>query len=142
MTPDQVKRVARDYLGSRRIEIDVHPGFASRPRGRIAAPSSDSLDLDHVSTMPRGDTFDRSTAPAVGVPPEFVPPAIKRLRLPNGLDIRIVERHDLPIVNLRLVVRSGETSRSSRQGGPRRHDRQPARRGDQVQRLRCNWKAT
>ena len=110
VTPDQVRRVAQDYLGSRRIEVDVYPGSRTARREESQPLPQESIDLDLVSIMPRADTFDRSTAPEAGVPPVFVPPAIKRIRLPNGLDIRIVERHDLPIVKLRLVVRSGETS--------------------------------
>ena len=48
-------------------------------------------------------------------PPEvgrsrFDPPLINRRRLSNGLELRIVERHELPTVKLKLVVKSGETA--------------------------------
>ncbi len=36
--------------------------------------------------------------------------SFERRKLSNGLEVRIVERHDLPIVTLDLVFKSGETS--------------------------------
>ena len=61
-----------------------------------------------------------------------IPPAIMRRRLSNGLELRIVERHDLPIVKLKLVVKSGETSAPRGQGRPQLDDRQPARRRNKI----------
>ena len=39
-----------------------------------------------------------------------MPPRFERRTLSNGLELLIVERHELPIVTLDLVVKSGETS--------------------------------
>ncbi len=52
-------------------------------------------------------TFDRTAPPTVGPPPAVVPPAVERHRLHNGLDVLVVRRPGLPIVDLRLVVRAG-----------------------------------
>ena len=39
-----------------------------------------------------------------------MPPRFERRSLSNGLELLIVERHELPIVTLDLIVKSGETS--------------------------------
>ena len=48
--------------------------------------------------------------PAIGPMPRFTAPKFVRRVLSNGLVLRIVERHDVPLVALTLTVRSGETS--------------------------------
>src|SRR5439155_25869689 len=55
------------------------------------------------------DDFDRSTIPPLGPTPHYQPPRFERRRLSNGLELRIVERHELPIVTVDLIVKSGET---------------------------------
>ncbi|HEX7118454.1 MAG TPA: pitrilysin family protein [Longimicrobiales bacterium] len=52
-------------------------------------------------------TFDRAAPPAIGPAPSVHPPNVRRLRLSNGLDVLVVQRHGPPIVDLRLVVRAG-----------------------------------
>jgi zinc protease len=110
VTPDDVKRAARAYLGAARLEILVYPG------SRAAHNPESDCDLDEsghdggVAAAPLVEAIDRSVVPEVGLSPEFVPPRVKRRRLSNRLELLIVERHDLPQVQLKLVVRSGETS--------------------------------
>ena len=48
--------------------------------------------------------------PKLGPTPHYVPPRFERRTLSNGLELWIVERHELPIVTVDLVVKSGETS--------------------------------
>ncbi len=55
------------------------------------------------------DDFDRSVMPELGPTPHYQPPRFERRRLSNGLELRVVERHELPIVTVDLVVKSGET---------------------------------
>jgi zinc protease len=52
-------------------------------------------------------TFDRTQAPVLGPPPAVVMPAVVRRELPNGLQIVEVERHNLPVADFILLVRSG-----------------------------------
>ena len=109
VTPADVKRVAEKYLGPGRVELKVLPGAqavrapetAARPAEPSAAPSSGGEIKDD---------FDRSIMPPLGPPPRFTPPRFVRGHLSNGLELRIVERRDLPIVTFDLVVKSGETS--------------------------------
>src|SRR6266446_253600 len=50
---------------------------------------------------------DRSKPPQSGPPPALKLPAIQKRMLSNGLPIWIVERHEVPIVQVNLVVLSG-----------------------------------
>ncbi len=47
--------------------------------------------------------------PPLGPTPRYQPPGFQRRRLSNGLELRVVERHELPIVTVNLVIKSGET---------------------------------
>jgi zinc protease len=109
VTPADVKRVAREYLGARRIELDVLPG---PPASRPPEAAVDRTQQAPVANPPAADvkdSFDRSIMPALGPTPRYVPPRFERHKLSSGLEVRIVERHDLPIVTFDLVVKSGET---------------------------------
>jgi predicted Zn-dependent peptidase len=50
---------------------------------------------------------NRSTPPAVGAPPAVQLPRIQKLQLSNGLPVWLVELHEVPVVQVNLVVRSG-----------------------------------
>jgi zinc protease len=50
---------------------------------------------------------DRSKPPQSGPPPALKLPAIQKRTLSNGLPIWIVERHEVPVVHVNLVVLSG-----------------------------------
>jgi zinc protease len=110
VTPEDVRRVARAYLGPGRVEYRVYPGDRAAPPREpdhiVDGPDQPGI----VRPRPLHDAFDRAVEPELGPPPAFTPPSIKRRRLSSGLDLRIVERHDLPIVRLKLVVKSGEAS--------------------------------
>ena len=110
VTPEDVVRVARQYLGHARIKLDILRGErAERRYERDLDPIALDHDID-TQRAPRKDVFDRSLEPYCAPTPRFVPPAMKTLRLSNGLEVRIVERHESPRVTLKLVVKSGETS--------------------------------
>jgi len=50
---------------------------------------------------------DRTHAPQAGPPPALKLPAIQKRALSNGLPVWIVERHEVPVVQVNLVVLSG-----------------------------------
>jgi len=109
VTAADVKRVAGKYLGTRRIEIDIIPGPpASRAPETPVDPKSQAPLADPLVVAVKDD-FDRSAMPRLLPTPRYSPPRFERRKLANGLELRIVERHDLPIVTLDLVVKSGET---------------------------------
>ena len=111
VTPEDVKRVARQYLGPNRIELDIVPGAPAHAAGRSCRrPVEAGAGCGGPKLAEIKDTFDRSIMPRLGPTPHFVPPGFERRRLSNGLELLIVERHELPIVTVDLIVKSGETS--------------------------------
>src|SRR5262249_46788601 len=113
VTLEDVRRVARQYLGATRIELDIVPGEpAAQPReeavGRAKPARVTAPDAALPAAVIKAD-FDRSAVPPRGPTPQYRPPRFERRRLSNGLEVRIVERHELPIVTVDLVVKTGET---------------------------------
>ena len=49
----------------------------------------------------------RAQAPAAGPEPAFTVPRFKRFKLKNGVDVILAEVHDLPLIELHLVVKTG-----------------------------------
>ena len=50
---------------------------------------------------------DRSKPPALAPPPVLSLPSIQKRTLPNGVGVWVVEAHEVPIVQVSLVVRAG-----------------------------------
>jgi zinc protease len=50
---------------------------------------------------------DRSAPPEPGPAPEFSVPAIQRFTLPNGLPVYLMEKHQVPLVQINLLIRAG-----------------------------------
>lgn len=57
--------------------------------------------------VPTPDAAFRDQAPPAGPPVAFVAPKIESFTLKNGVKVLFVERHELPIVSVRLAVRVG-----------------------------------
>ena len=53
---------------------------------------------------------DRSAPPELGPPPALELPAIQRLELSNGAQVVLLEKHNVPVVQVNLVVRTGYTA--------------------------------
>src|SRR5262249_27131664 len=53
------------------------------------------------------DAAFRASAPEAGPATAFVPPKIEEAKLKNGMRVLFVERHDLPIISVRVVLKSG-----------------------------------
>ncbi len=134
VTPSGVKSVARKYLAGGRARLDINPGPvtpraakatvdrrknpASRQSARPTTPNAADALVDRkgqsdtgtaaAAALATNGTFDRSKMPEVGPNPEFTPPPVVRRKLANGLEVLIAERHQLPILTLRLICRGGE----------------------------------
>jgi zinc protease len=88
VTPDAVRAAVREWLDTpNRAVIRFHPEKSTRP----------------VDAM----TFDRSKQPPLGADRPFVAPAVKTTKLENGLEVLVIERNDLPKLNVTLVTRAG-----------------------------------
>ena len=87
VTPADVKRVAEKYLKpNARLVINVVP---------YGVPEAKSVDMD------------RSKEPPAAAEPSFKMPAFKRTKLSNGLEVVLAEHHEVPVVNMTLVVNAG-----------------------------------
>jgi zinc protease len=89
-TPAQVQDAARRWLGDGIAVLTV------RPFGE----GVDAFAPD----------VDRSTLPVPGAPADARFPAIQRATLSNGLQLVVVERHAVPVVNFDLLVDAGYAS--------------------------------
>jgi predicted Zn-dependent peptidase len=49
----------------------------------------------------------RANAPAPGAEAQFKVPAFKRFKLKNGLEVILAEFHDLPLIDVNLVIKAG-----------------------------------
>ncbi|MCC7155614.1 MAG: insulinase family protein [Bryobacterales bacterium] len=85
-TPAQVKEVSRRWLSDGVYVLEVHP---------FAAYKESSGKLD------------RSKLPAMGAAPELRLPKVQRGTLSNGLKVVLGERHEIPVVRVRLLVDAG-----------------------------------
>ena len=74
----------------------------------LVVPSHLTIDV-RPQTAVRPDTPqpDRSTPPPLQPDKPFRVPAIQTAKLPNGLEIFLLERHDLPKVSVHLQFRAG-----------------------------------
>ncbi len=59
----------------------------------------------------------RQHAPAATAEPTFTPPHWKRFKLKNGLDVFLVEFHDLPLVDFNLMVKAGGAANPADKAG-------------------------
>jgi zinc protease len=88
VTPEMVRTATEHWLNTRnRAVVRFHPERSSRPANAM--------------------TLDRSKQPALGADRPFVAPAVKTAKLPNGIDVMVLERNDLPKVNVTFVTRAG-----------------------------------
>jgi zinc protease len=61
--------------------------------------------------------FDRKTPPKLGPAPNLTLPKIVERTLPNGLRLIIVEQHEVPLVDISLVVRTGAEAEPADKNG-------------------------
>lgn len=85
-SPSEVRDAARRWLSDGVYVLSVKP----RPTYVVAAAAP-----------------DRATPPQITAPSAFVLPALQQATLSNGLKIALVERHDVPTVNLSMVFDVG-----------------------------------
>ncbi len=55
----------------------------------------------------RGQGPDRSHPPEIGPAPSLKLPPIQHLKLKNGLPVVLMEKHDVPLLQVNLVIRAG-----------------------------------
>src|SRR6476659_1569811 len=63
------------------------------------------------------DMIAQEAPPAPGPPKAVSVPAVKETKLPNGLTVAVVERHDVPLVSVNVLVRSGAANEDMSKAG-------------------------
>jgi zinc protease len=60
-----------------------------------------------IASVASAQTLDRSKRPVAPPPPQFKMPAVVSRTLPNGLTVRVMENHALPLVAVRVNYEGG-----------------------------------
>ncbi|MEY4762225.1 MAG: hypothetical protein RLZZ200_2081 [Pseudomonadota bacterium] len=95
-TAAEVQSAARDWLSDGVYVLTVNPV----PEYKVAETE-----------------VDRSKLPDTGTPPSLKLPPMQRATLSNGLRLALVERHETPIVQLRLMFSGGTATDASAKPG-------------------------
>jgi zinc protease len=82
--------VARWLDTPRHATIRFHPDAATRPDNAL--------------------TLDRTAVPSLGADRPFTAPSVQSAKLDNGMEVFVVERHDLPKVNVTIATRAGAST--------------------------------
>ncbi|MGQ9574874.1 MAG: M16 family metallopeptidase [Thermoguttaceae bacterium] len=113
--PAAVQRAARKYLGDNRVTLEVVPGkevtIRPDPRQPAAAARADMARREHPRPVevppPPPEDADRMRLPRPGPEPTFRLPPIHRSRLSNGMELVVVENHELPSVSVHALFPVG-----------------------------------
>src|SRR5262249_39673949 len=93
------------------------PGAATGPGSPEALPQKDVEPAASAPARLTPDAAYRQQAPAAGPEPTFRPPPWKRFKLKNGLDVFLVEFHDLPLVDFNLMIKTGGAANPADKAG-------------------------
>ncbi len=85
-TPAKLQSAAKRWLADGVYALEIHP---------------------YGDPKPVSQTTDRSKLPQIGQAPELRLPKLERATLSNGLKIVLAERHEIPMVNLSVLIDSG-----------------------------------
>jgi zinc protease len=125
VSPADVRRVAEKYLGAGRVVLEVLPGKeltvspdpripAEEAREKLAKNEKDT-QVPEAKAMAAIDAY--KSLPQPGPAPKFALPPFKRAKLSNGLELIVVERHELPLVAMNLVFPVGRAIDSNESAG-------------------------
>src|SRR5580658_5312094 len=110
VTPADVQRVARKYLGDDTWVVIRYLNESEKPPSRTVAEAAPSPAPSEPYTGPVASLLppdQRQAPPAVGVQPAAVLPTPVERRLPNGLRVIVAKSSDLPLVAVSLTFGSG-----------------------------------
>ncbi|MES1209671.1 MAG: insulinase family protein, partial [Pseudomonadota bacterium] len=92
---------------------------AAAPTATAPAPATPAAAAAVTPPAPRitPDAPFREQAPGAGPEQPYHPPHWTRFKLKNGLEVFLVEFHDLPLVDFNLVVKTGSAANPSDKAG-------------------------
>lgn len=103
VTTEDVRRVARTYLNDTRGVLRIVPGGEQSQENRLTEQRAGS----HASESAEDKkTYPEPPAGASPRPVQF--PPVQRFTLDNGMDVFLVEDHDVPLTSAWLVFDAGE----------------------------------
>jgi zinc protease len=124
VTAADVKRAANTYLTEHRLKATVVPRGKEKPptespAGSTPTESKSAAETPSPQTVAKrsGDESSKWKLPTPKADPKFTLPGIQRRQLSNGLEVVIVEHHELPIVTMNLVVKSGSAADPQNRAG-------------------------
>ena len=85
----------------------MNVGTVKNPMWRAAGALAVGLGLLPAGLLAQAQSVDRSRPPALGPAPALRVPAAQTARLPNGLEIVVLPMHEVPIVNVNLIIGAG-----------------------------------
>ena len=107
-----VRALARTLTRSARVVIEGVPGpkvLKDVPRRQPEAGPVESARVTGTATPATPDDW-RAERPAATAPSALMLPAAQRFVLPNGLNVLLLQRHQLPVLSARLVVLHGSAA--------------------------------
>jgi zinc protease len=116
--PAAVQRVAKQYLGRAHVALEVVPGDEPKiepdPRPPAAAARDVLAKKTKESPVPEtplpAEDADRVALPKARPEPKFQLPPIHRSRLSNGMELLVVEKREMPVVNIHVVFPFGRSA--------------------------------
>lgn len=108
VTPADIQRVAREYLGPNRLVMTYvprsgGPAATNRAADRPTSVKSEKKDEAKIAEQ-------TAKLPKPGPQPKFTLPPIEKTKLSNGLEVWMVEQNELPIVAMNMVFKTGSTN--------------------------------
>ena len=76
-----------------------------------------ALLMSLMTTLVSAQTPDRSAPPQLGPPPALQLPPIQHFKLSNGLRVVVMEKNQVPLAHILVVVRAGSAMESANQVG-------------------------
>ncbi len=112
VTSDDVKRAANTYLIDHRLIARVVPRGRESGSESTAARGPGAASGAAAQPPPKrsNQDSDKWTLPTPKPDPRLTLPQIQRHQLSNGLNVVLIEHHELPLVTMNLVIKSGAAS--------------------------------
>ncbi len=118
VTAAQVSEMAKTYLGAGRVVVEVVPGADVTIKPNPLEPAEAAREemakklapLAEFSPKVAGEGTGRESLPEGAAEPKFSLPPIQRGQLSNGMKLLLVEKHELPVINLHVVFPTGKAS--------------------------------
>jgi zinc protease len=113
------------YAGNSTFYLDRLQAMATATPADVAKSARQWLDANHYTLVVRpypqvsaGNTaVDRKALPALGEAPNVKFPNVQRATLSNGSKVMLLERHNVPLVNVTLAVDAGSASDTAQNAG-------------------------